>query len=35
VEYTLAPAATTLMPLIDALGDWWEQTLPERTQSAA
>ncbi|MGQ3209480.1 winged helix-turn-helix transcriptional regulator [Shinella sp.] len=24
VEYDLTPAGLTLMPLIDALGDWWE-----------
>lgn len=35
VDYALTPAATRLMRLIDALGDWWEETLPERTMSAA
>ena len=24
VEYDLTPAGLTLMPMIDALGDWWE-----------
>ena len=24
VEYDLTPAGLTLVPLIDALGDWWE-----------
>jgi DNA-binding HxlR family transcriptional regulator len=24
VEYDLTPAGLTVMPLIDALGDWWE-----------
>jgi DNA-binding HxlR family transcriptional regulator len=26
VEYDLAPAGHRLVPLIDALGDWWEET---------
>lgn len=26
VEYDLTPAAQKLVPLIDALGDWWEET---------
>ncbi|MDX3976930.1 helix-turn-helix domain-containing protein [Shinella sp.] len=25
VEYDLTPAGHTLMPLVDALGDWWEE----------
>jgi DNA-binding HxlR family transcriptional regulator len=26
VEYDLTPAGRRLVPLIDALGDWWEET---------
>ena len=26
VEYDLTPAGSSLVPLIDALGDWWEMT---------
>ncbi|MEO4001966.1 helix-turn-helix domain-containing protein [Mesorhizobium sp. CAU 1732] len=26
VEYDLTPAGERLLPLIDALGDWWEST---------
>ena len=26
VEYDLTPAGNTLVPLIDALSDWWEET---------
>ena len=26
VEYDLTPAGESLVPLIDALGDWWERT---------
>lgn len=26
VEYDLTPAGFALVPLIDALGDWWEET---------
>ncbi|RMC37912.1 winged helix-turn-helix transcriptional regulator [Paracoccus alkanivorans] len=26
VEYDLTPAGETLVPLIDALGEWWEAT---------
>ncbi len=25
VEYELTPAGKRLVPLIDALGDWWEE----------
>jgi len=25
VEYSLTPAGERLMPLLDALGDWWEE----------
>ncbi len=28
VEYDLTPAGRKLVPLIDALGDWWEETRP-------
>lgn len=28
VEYDLTPAGRRLVPLIDALGDWWETTDP-------
>ena len=27
VEYALTPAGLKLVPLIDALGDWWEDTV--------
>jgi DNA-binding HxlR family transcriptional regulator len=30
VEYTLTPAGRKLLPLIDALGDWYEATAAER-----
>ncbi|TWO69487.1 helix-turn-helix transcriptional regulator [Caenimonas sedimenti] len=30
VEYTLTPAGLRLLPLIDALGDWWSETAQER-----
>lgn len=30
VEYDLTPAGRTLVPLIDALGDWWEATERQR-----
>jgi DNA-binding HxlR family transcriptional regulator len=30
VEYTLTPAGLRLLPLIDALGDWWSETAEER-----
>jgi DNA-binding HxlR family transcriptional regulator len=26
VEYALTPAGRALVPLIDAIGDWWEET---------
>lgn len=29
VEYTLTPAGLRLLPLIDALGDWWSDTAQE------
>ena len=30
VEYDLTPAGLRLVPLIDAIGDWWDETLAER-----
>ncbi len=30
VDYDLTPVGLTLVPLIDALGDWWEKTEAER-----
>lgn len=30
VVYRLTPAGFRLVPLIDALGDWWEETAAER-----
>jgi DNA-binding HxlR family transcriptional regulator len=33
VEYDLTPAGNKLVPLIDALGDWWEETHKERDAS--
>lgn len=32
VEYDLTPAGLTLVPLIDALGDWWEARDAARPQ---
>jgi DNA-binding HxlR family transcriptional regulator len=34
VEYTLTPAGRKLLPLIDALGDWWAETATERAAIA-
>lgn len=34
VEYDLTPAGTQLVPLIDALGDWWQVTRKEQSASA-
>ena len=34
VEYELTPAGRRLVPLIDALGDWWEVLHAERTRNA-
>ncbi|MCR6499645.1 helix-turn-helix transcriptional regulator [Shinella sp. CPCC 101442] len=31
VEYDLTPAGLSLMPLVDALGDWWEAHDADRT----
>lgn len=33
VEYDLSPAGHRLVPLIDAIGDWWEETREERHQN--
>ncbi|WP_114953834.1 winged helix-turn-helix transcriptional regulator [Sphingosinicella terrae] len=30
VDYDLTPAGRRLLPLIDALGDWWEETITIR-----
>src|SRR5687768_7073599 len=30
VDYDLTPAGRKLVPLIDALGDWWDETESER-----
>ncbi|AUC98114.1 transcriptional regulator [Bradyrhizobium sp. SK17] len=35
VEYQLAPAGHRLVPLIDALGDWWEATSDTGAQSGS
>jgi DNA-binding HxlR family transcriptional regulator len=32
VEYDLTPAGHRLVPLIDALGDWWEDTARQPTE---
>lgn len=34
VEYDLTPAGHRLVPLIDALGDWWEETSRARSGQA-
>lgn len=34
VEYDLTPAGHRLVPLIDALGDWWEATDTARAREA-
>ena len=34
VEYDLTPAGLRLVPLIDALGDWWEELQPAKSQAA-
>ncbi|MCV3737375.1 helix-turn-helix transcriptional regulator [Rhizobium sp. TRM96647] len=34
VEYDLTPAGLALVPLIDAISDWWEQTEPARTRAS-
>ena len=35
VSYGLTPAGLQLVPLIDALGDWWEQTDNDRRAASA
>lgn len=35
VDYDLTSAGLRLVPLIDALGDWWEETEAERRDPAA
>lgn len=30
VDYALTAPGRRLLPLIDALGDWWDETAPER-----
>lgn len=35
VEYSLTPAGLKLVPLIDALGDWWEELERARPQAVA
>lgn len=35
VEYSLTPAGLRVLPLIDALGDWWTQTAEERAAAVA
>ena len=35
VEYDLTPAGLRLVPLIDALGDWWEETEELRAEDEA
>src|SRR5829696_7507528 len=34
VEYDLMPAGLRLVPLIDALGDWWEELQPAKSEAA-
>lgn len=34
VEYALTPAGERLMPVIDALGDWWSQTQGRQVEAA-
>lgn len=35
VEYRLTPAGIALVPLIDALSDWWEALAPQRAEPDA
>lgn len=35
VDYALSEAGERLMPVIDALGDWWTETQRRRSQLAA
>ena len=34
VEYDLTPAGLALVPLIDALGDWWVELRPAKSEAA-
>jgi DNA-binding HxlR family transcriptional regulator len=34
VEYGLTPAGKRLLPLIDALGDWWQETSARAPEAA-
>lgn len=34
VEYDLTPAGLALVPLIDAISDWWEQSAPARSAAS-
>ena len=34
VEYDLTPAGLRLVPLIDALGEWWEELRPAKSKAA-
>ena len=34
VEYDLTPSGLRLVPLIDALGDWWEELQPAKSKAA-
>ena len=35
VEYDLTSAGRQLVPLVEALSDWWEDTAPDRTAAPA
>ncbi len=35
VDYDLTPSGRRLVPLIDALGDWWSETEADRAASVA
>ena len=35
VEYDLTPAGLALVPLIEALADWWDGHEPDRTTTRA
>jgi DNA-binding HxlR family transcriptional regulator len=34
VDYSLTPSGRQLLPLIDALGDWWEELQPAKSEAA-
>jgi len=34
VDYDLTPAGLRLVPLIDALGDWWVELQPAKSEAA-